>query len=321
MPLIDTLLITGGGGDIGLSLATFLRQGGWVRTLIGADVRSDTPAAAFYDKVEILPPAADPSYPTTLSALVERHRADAIIPLSEAELSVLLEMGLPRTISRARIVTANAEALAAGLDKLRTFEVLKRASIPTPDTGIVGESQPAALPCIIKPRHGQGSKNVILADEHSYPALRLSRSGDLWQEFMPDADQEYTCGLVRYPGTEIRSIIFRRQLSAGLTGSGTLVSDARIDALLLRVAEALDLRGSINVQLRMYKGEPHIFEINARFSSTAGFRHRLGFRDVVWSICDAVGSPVPAYDPPAPGARIFRVGREVLMDGDGLPIS
>ena len=46
----------------------------------------------------------------------------------------------------------------------------------------------------------------------------------------------------------------------------------------------MNLKGSINVQLRITEEGPMIFEINPRFSSTAFMRHKLGFSDVNWAV-------------------------------------
>ena len=79
-----------------------------------------------------------------------------------------------------------------------------------------------------------------------------------------------------------------------------------------QVADALDLEGAINIQLRIDNGEPVIFEINPRFSSTVGFRHRLGFTDGIWAIEARLGLEIADYTPPAAGTRIERVAQEVI---------
>lgn len=312
--IVDTLLITGAGGDIGLSIARLLRDGGHVGRLIGADCNAAGVAHAFFNEFALLPRADNAEYIEALIALARRVGASAIMPLAEAELAVLLREGLiAGRVGDTPVLTANVAAIATGLDKLRTFETLRAAGIPTPDSGIVGETEPTSFPCIIKPRQGQGSKRVTLVDAETYPDVAADRQGDLWQRFLPGEDAEYTCGLIRLSQIGTRSIIFRRRLSGGLTGSGEHVVDAGIDTVLAQVADALDLHGSINVQLRIVDGVPHIFEINARFSSTVGFRHRLGFQDVVWTLSDLLEYPVGEYAPPPPGSRIFRIAQEVVL--------
>lgn len=48
----------------------------------------------------------------------------------------------------------------------------------------------------------------------------------------------------------------------------------------------------MNIQLRITKSGPHIFEINPRFSFTILMRHRLGFCNLLWTLSEARGLPV-----------------------------
>ena len=59
-----------------------------------------------------------------------------------------------------------------------------------------------------------------------------------------------------------------------------------------KIATGLDLRGSMNIQLRLTDKGPRVFEINPRFSSTVLMRHRIGYRDVLWTIEEAEGKSI-----------------------------
>lgn len=312
MTLIDTLLLTGCGGDIAISIARFVRADGLAQRVIGADVRADHPGHPYFDAVHVLPAAQAPDYGTALRALIAREGPDLVVPLSEAELSRLLADNAVGGGS-GLFLAASARALRTGLDKLETFRMLSRAGIPTPDTGIVGDVDPPFDRFIIKPRHGQGSKNIVVAEPWSREQLLATRKGDLWQDVLPDAEEEYTCGVIRFPGMGVRTIALRRKLGGGLTVSATVVENGAIDEMLGALAEALALEGAINVQLRMRDGKPFVFEINARFSSTVGFRHRIGFRDFVWSMEHALGRTPSPYEPAIAGTRLFRVSEEVIL--------
>ena len=181
-----------------------------------------------------------------------------------------------------------------------------------PETGIVGEDEPGDFDLIVKPRCGQGSKGLQTVERKDFDMLRNARSGDLWQRWLKDACEEYTCGIARFGSIPTRSLSFRRTLQGGLTGKGEVVHDPKLARVCDDVAKALDLDGAINVQLRIDAGEPTIFEVNPRLSSTVGFRHRLGFCDGVWAIADRLGLAVDTYVPPVAGVRIERVGLEVV---------
>ena len=55
------------------------------------------------------------------------------------------------------------------------------------------------------------------------------------------------------------------------------------------IAKGLNLRGSMNIQMRLTTQGPRVFEINPRFSSTVLMRHRIGFSDVLWALDEAEG--------------------------------
>lgn len=309
-----TVLVTGAGGDIGISVAKCLKDSMPQARLIGADCRSDTAAPAFFEKTALLPIASDPGYLQKLQEVAHRERVDIMMPLSEAELSTLLAADLiGGSVADAKIISASRRVLEVGLDKFETYRRLRAANIAAPETGLVGVDEPGDYSLIIKPRRGQGSKGIERIARNEYGDCEATRRGDVWQRYISDEGGEYTCGVTRFPAQDTRVIVFRRTLCGGFTGSGDLVRLPTIDKACRAIAEALDLRGAMNVQLRLENDLPMIFEINARFSSTVRFRHLLGFTDVVWSVQDRLGLPVGAYEPVEEGARILRVSDEIIL--------
>jgi carbamoyl-phosphate synthase large subunit len=83
-----------------------------------------------------------------------------------------------------------------------------------------------------------------------------------------------------------------RKLVGGFTGWAKIIDDSEIMSTCRTIAEGLDLRGSMNVQLRLTDIGPRVFEINPRFSSTTLMRHQLGFSDVQWAVNEVVGNPI-----------------------------
>ena len=301
------MLVTGCGGDIGLALGHIAREALLAGRLIGCDIHSDHPGQLVFDACEVLPPASTADYFTRLGELVKKHRVDVIVPMSEAEIERFAAAGFLKNFLSCDVIAANPLAVRTGLDKYSTFEMLKRNGLHAPWTGIVGQDEPLSFPCIVKPRRGQGGKGIIRVQPDDAASIAKTRKGDLWQELILPDDAEFTCGLYRgAPGAEVRTIIFARQLQGGVTKSAKVVEDERIDTLLRRIADAVDLTGAINVQLRVDAQGPKVFEINPRFSSTVGFRDRLGYRDFTWSVMARKGLGIGDYRPPASGTRVYR---------------
>ncbi len=321
--LCQRLLISGCGGDIGMSLGRIAKAEGLASVVIGCDMTEDHPARKVFDEAHLVPAASSGKFLEELRQLIRATRAELFVPTSEAELATLMTHGTLDEVEGARIVTPGRRVLTTGLDKLATIDALREAGLPFPWTRIVGREPPDELPCIVKPRSGQGGKGVLRVEKWSYPHISEVRRGDLWQEFLGHKDSEHTCGVYRTRDAEVRSIIFKRQLSGGRTGSGEVVECTEIDKQLIRLAETLDLRGSMNVQLRTTQRGPVVFEINPRFSSTVGFRHRLGFTDFLWALQEATGSPLSSYRPPKAGTRIYRGSIEYIVPPtvDAKPIA
>lgn len=308
------ILVTGCGGDIGLSLGEILKSTGIGEEIWGLDVNSNHAGLSIFNNCQTIEPSSSPGYLAQLSAFVKKQGIDLLIPASEPEQRRLFQQGAHESLENIPVIMANAQALDVGFDKLRTAEFLRQHGLPSPWTKPVSEGLPEEFPCIFKARTGSGSKSVIKVRDFDQ-ALDLQRRqmGEIWQEYLSPDDQEYTCGLFRSRQGDLRAITFKRKLQGGLTGSGEVVEDKRISTVLEKLASSVDLRGSINVQLRLTEKGPIIFEINPRFSSTVGFRHRLGFRDLLWSIADRCGFELGNYKSPKTGTRFYRLAREVIF--------
>jgi carbamoyl-phosphate synthase large subunit len=120
----------------------------------------------------------------------------------------------------------------------------------------------------------------------------------IYQEYLEPDDREVTCAVYRARDGRIAVLQLLRRLVGGFTGWARVIRDDTVEAMCRRAAEALDLRGSMNVQLRLTADGPRIFEINPRFSSTVLMRHRIGFSDVVWTLDELAGRAIEFPAPP-----------------------
>lgn len=305
------VLITGCGSDIAISIAQILREAGF-KFLIGTDIHPDHPGELFFDKCLVIPRAEAPNYFEVIEDICSKENISIILPISEIEIS-RFNKSEPRNINDTQVLMPDKTTIDICLNKLKTMSFLKEHGIPTPWTKLVSSGPPISLPCIIKHPESQGSKSVSIVDAGMVDHLSRIRPEFIWQELLLPNDEEYTCGLYRSKTSEIRTIQIRRKLLDGISVSGTVTNNPDIEHVLHRIAEALDLRGSINVQLRLTQKSPMTFEINPRFSSTVRFRHMLGFQDVLWSLNELLGLKIPAYSPPETGKKIFRVGQEHII--------
>jgi carbamoyl-phosphate synthase large subunit len=283
----DVVLITGVGGDISQGVATILRECRPEIRVIGVDMHGQHGGHRYVDFFTIVPAAGDPAYRDALKSVAEQQGANLVIPMSEAELNVLRPF--PRLGPDIAWLFAGNQVVDAGLDKLETARVLSGLGVPVPWTVPVADGA-VSYPCILKSRYGSGSRAVFLvkdADDARYLVPRYPEA--VFQELLLPAEREVTCAVYRNKQGEVKSLLMQRRLSGGFTSWARVIENAESAEMCRKIASGLDLRGSMNVQLRLTDKGPRVFEINPRFSSTVLMRHRMGFTDVLWALDEADG--------------------------------
>ncbi len=304
--------MTAVGGDIGWSVARILHGSGYFRRVIGCDARPDHASRTVLDASFIVPQASVPGYLEAVERLVADEGVGFLVPISEPEIERIYDAA-QQGWRPATLVMAGGRAIPIGLDKLATANFVKEIGLSAPWTVPADGRRPPEFPCILKDRRGWGGRSLVRIDDEAsleYYAARRPQAV-LQQLLLPD-DEEYTCGVFRSRSGQVRTITFRRRLIGGITGAAVVVQDLTVDRTLQTLAEALQLRGSMNVQLRRTAQGPTVFEINPRYSSTVMFRHLLRFKDVLWSIDDLEGREIDPFTPPV-GTHVYRVFTEVVV--------
>ena len=300
------ILVAGCGGDIGQSIAKILKSSNFIDALIGTDLNDQHAGIFLFDKCYTLPRCNHPDYLQMLNDIVLNNNIDVIIPVSEPEIRFFFE-NKHRNSFHVKVLIANDQALDAGLDKYKTSLFLKDSGLNYPETYLFNDEIKLSFPIIAKSREGSGSKNVFLLESESdLTYARQKRQGFIFQEYLPNESDEFTCGLYRSKNGEIRHITYRRKLIGGFSGYGEVVINAEIDKLLVAIANNLVLVGSINVQLRFNANGPCVFEINPRFSSTVRFRDLMGFKDVIWSLEDLFDEKISDYKDVQVGKKFYK---------------
>lgn len=309
------IVVTGCGGDIGQSIGKILLNSEYTQNLYGIDISDKNAAQFIFPNFSVGLPFKHPAYVESLETFIKDHHIDCIIPIAEPELRFFSNQQRLHTIGNAKMITASSLALEVGFDKYKTATFLKNEGLPFPETLLAKDLQTIdSFPVILKSRTGSGSKDIHkihTMDEFVF-YTRNNKEAYVIQEYISDEKGEYTCGLFRSKAGEIRSLIFKRELHGGYSGYGEVVENKDISELLEKVAVALDLEGSINVQLRIQDGVPKIFEINPRFSSTVFFRHLFGFDDVIWSIEDCFTLPLSDNRQNALGKKFYKGYQEYI---------
>lgn len=285
------VLITGIGGDISQGVATILREERPDLHLIGVDTHEQHGGHKFVDCFDRVPAASATGYLAAIKTIVVQHSVAMVIPMSEPELAATRPF--EELAPGVQWVTAGDQVVVAGLDKLETVHALTRLGLPVPWTVPVSEGRPVSFPCVLKNRFGSGSRAVfVVADEEDAAYLVPRYPEAIFQELLEPVEREVTCAVYRRRDGKVASLLMLRRLTGGFTGWAKVIKDDETSRMCERIADGLDLRGSMNIQLRLTDKGPRVFEINPRFSSTVLMRHRLGYTDVLWAIDEAEGKSV-----------------------------
>ncbi|SES34672.1 carbamoyl-phosphate synthase large subunit [Vreelandella subterranea] len=303
------VLVSGIGGDIGLGIARILKGWGVFSHIYGIDIHSDHPGSLIVDQCAVAPKADDESYILWLSTYITDNEIDVFIPSSESEINALVTLRLDR-IAGAKIIKNNELTIQKSLDKYECLSYLSSCGIPVPTHGLVGSTFPSNYPVIAKPRSGQGSKGITLV--RNVEELKSCQSGWVWQSYLSPDDQEYTCAVYGTPRNDMHVLVIKRKLVHGMTGSGVVVANQEIERYVRLIAEAMQLDGAINIQLRLTKSGPLLFEINPRLSSTLVFRDKMGFADLRWWVAAKLGLDSPPFMMPKAGTHFYRGSQEYI---------
>ena len=308
------ILLTAIGGDVSQAVALIIREEFPDWYLVGCDIQERHAGELFVDKYFHAPRADSPDYFSWIESLLLHEKIDICIPLSEAEIIFFSNNGLS-SISGASVVMPNLRAVEVGSDKLLTAQFLKESGCPYPLTVNASDHRGGiSYPCIFKPRRGAGSKCVFVCDNNDEADFFDKKyPGGILQELLLPEEKEITCAVYRSSNGNIAVIQLLRKLAGGSTVWANVVDFPEIGSLCRKIAEDLDLRGSINLQLRLTDQGPKIFEINPRFSSTVLIRHYMGFQDVLWSLNEVLGVCPDLYVP-AEGTVGVKINNAVILN-------
>lgn len=281
------ILVSAVGGDLGQSVIKCLRVSGYDPYVMGCDMNPYAGGRADVDEFFQAPPVKkEEKYRDFLLQTIEEKKINYVFLLSDVEISFLNSRRQLFSQNKAVFVLGDKHIIDTFMDKYKTVEFLKTRGMPFPETYLPSQyKNQLSFPLILKRRRGSGGQDLFKVKDPGELEFYLGRYNDMIiQEYLPGKDNEYTAGLFSDGKTDY-TITFRRTLApGGFSQHVELVSDAKITEFPVKIAAALDFKGSLNVQFRQTEKGCIPFEINPRFSSTVFLRHTFGFKDVMWSL-------------------------------------
>lgn len=284
------IMLSSVGGDLAQNVINCIKKMRGQNWLLGSDVNPRNSGRSFVDHFVESKLVSEFDYIRWLDEIFKEFKIDYYIPLSEAEIKFFAgidEKSFNSIFENVKFIGADKKIVNIFSDKFSTQNWLESEGFQVPRIYPNIDAEDWIYPVIIKPRFGSGSRNVFKC--HNKFELRSAFNlipEPIIQECVGSDSDEFTIGLYASED-KIKIISFRRLLSH--SGATSWAKHEVWDHFLeigIKIAKKLQLDGSINIQLRLHKGVPYIFEINPRFSSTVFIRSELGFNDVAWSLGD-----------------------------------
>lgn len=277
MPL--NVLVTAGSRRVALVQAfrAALCQFGGGRVIV-TDVNPLSPAVYHADRAHRVPLASDPRYLDDILQIARHEGVRLVIPTIDDELTAFANAAPRFEAEGIRVAVSPSGTTTLCNEKLALCRTLAARGVAAAPTWRPAEVPDAiSFPLFVKPNVGRGGVGA-------YP-IRSRRELDFFVDYVEDAIvQEYLDGpeftldmLCNFSGEPLAIVPRERVvIRAGVIDRGrTVRNDALID-LARRCAAVLPFAGPVNIQCRVVRGRPIVFEINPRFSGGIGLTIAAG---------------------------------------------
>ncbi len=271
---MKTILVTGVGGPAGKNVSEMLIQRGY--RLVGVDMQPVEMDSLVYYHV---PAALERDYLVRMLKIARQEKPVMIIPTVTEELPVMADKW--RWGDEFPVLVSPYPGIVMANDKYLTCQALSAKGVSVPRFSLPSQVESAddladriGWPCISKPRVGRGGRGVAIREEKDFYLIQSMSDDYILQEFAGGTD--YAPNV--YIGDQGQGTVValeKTELKQGVIGNALSVrrvEDADVSSLAYEAANALGLRGPVDVDIRRRQdGQPVVLEINARFG--ANIRH------------------------------------------------
>jgi carbamoyl-phosphate synthase large subunit len=271
-----TVLLTGAGGPASAGMISVLRK--WGYRIIAIDMASF--ASGFYlaDKAYVVPPGNSQRFIARMKEICSIEKVDAVVSVVDEELPhlpQLEEMGIA-------VLQPRASFVDLCLDKLICMRELRSREINAPSTWVVGDiPKDAVFPLFLKPRVGRGSRgcrkvNSVKDIQDFVASSDYSPDNLLVQTLLKG--EEFTVSVIVGRDGEVQGVIPKQIISKiGVTKAAVTRRNSKIESICVAIQDYFRADGPFNVQLVLDEsGEPWVFEINPRFSTSITLTNAAG---------------------------------------------
>jgi carbamoyl-phosphate synthase large subunit len=319
--------VTGVGSLLGQGIVRSLKMSNLNHTSIGLCLDKYSTGLYWTDEYSYIKPAKDPYYIENIISTINEKNVDILLIGTDVELPYISKnKTLIESRTNAKILISDEKLVSIANDKYLTSIFFKDNGLPFPKSFISGSEETldeylekTNFPLIVKPRDGARSKGVSVVKNISELNYALSTTTNpVVQEYLGDADAEYTASAIYFDGKCRASIIMRRHLRDGNTYRAFVEKNNELSDWITKWCDATKPFGPINFQFRCdVRGIPKVFEINSRFSGTTPLRALCGFNEVELCI-NFIANKIEVSQPAIKDITILRHWEETVIYNDSL---
>jgi carbamoyl-phosphate synthase large subunit len=264
--------------------------------VVVTDVNPLSPAVHAADRWYHVPLATAPDYLGSIAAICARERIGLIVPTIDDELELFGKASAPFAARGVKVAVSPEATSRTCNDKLATCVHLRERGIRAAESRLPAEVPAnAQYPLFIKPRFGRGGVGAFQVRSPRDLAFFVDYvENPILQEYLdgPEFTIDVLCDFRHRP----ISIVPRERVvvRAGVIDRGRTVHDRTLIELGRAVTQVIPFIGAINIQCRVVKGEPVVFEINPRFSGGIPLTIAAGADFPRYLVELAVGRAVPS---------------------------
>lgn len=302
--------VSGVGGGVGQAVLRALRLAAPDVWILGLDMNPRSAGLYLADAGYRLPPCTESDYVTQLLAALKKERILALIPGSDPELPVLARARDEIEEAGIRVIVGADVPVDICRDKRISSEYFREVGFPFVRTVPVSEAVRLAdevgYPLVVKPLGGSASRGVAvvfsrlelesylgqpgyIVQECAFPFSWSCKPGGVTAESVYCGDslrqeEEISIQVVYdHLGQHLGTFTSVNRLQSGVPIFVDPQRIPQVESVVEQMANALRDRGLIgpcNLQCRLTKEGPKVFEINPRFTGITGVRAAMGFNAV-----------------------------------------
>ncbi len=241
------------------------RGGGRV---IVTDINPLSPAVHVADRAYLVPLSDAPGYLDEIWSICDAEDVGLVIPTIDDELEIFAG-ARDRFLARGvRVAVSSPDTARICNDKFATCVHLRTRGVAAAETFLPSTVPPSPhYPLFVKPRVGRGGVGAYRVRNARELAFFVDYVAEpVVQQYLDG--REFTIDVLCDWQGQIVSVVPRERvvIRAGVIDRGRTSNDPALIALAVAVADALPFAGAVNIQCRVVKGRPVVFEINPRFS-------------------------------------------------------